>query len=274
MTATTIRDAGPETVPTPPGLLAAALILAGRIIGGWRWQKGAVILTWIFPVFVTLIFLGLFGGALKMPDGGSYSDFLMPGMLVVTMLFGLETTTLSAAADAAKGINDRFRSLPVSSTAIVLGRCLADMLGSSIGLAVMVVFGYAIGWRPDATIGAALLALGLLLMLRFALLWLGILIGYRARSVESVAYVQVLVWPVALLSSVFVDPATMPGWLGLVVELNPVSATAGAVRELLGTVTWPGQVVSGTAALALSVVWPLLITGISLPLAALSFRRG
>lgn len=272
---TTLASGVPSVrTPTPPGLFASALILAGRIVGGWRTQKAAVAITWLFPVFLTLIFLGLFGGALRMPAGAAYSDFLMPGMLAVTMLFGLETTTLAAAADATRGINDRFRSLPVSSSAIVLGRCLADLLNSLIGLAVMVAFGLALGWRPETTPGAALLALAVLMLLRFALLWMGISIGYRAKSVESVAYVQILVWPVALLSSVFVDPATMPAWLGVVVELNPVSATAATVRDLLGTVTWPGQVVAGGAASALSVVWPVALSGIFLPLAARSFRDG
>jgi ABC-2 type transport system permease protein len=259
--------------PDPPRLGAAALILAGRIIGGWRAQKAALIITWLFPVFVALTFLGLFGGALEMPAGGSYSDFLIPGMLVVTTLFGLETTTLAAAADAAKGINDRLRSMPVPATAIVLGRCLADLLNSLVALTVMVGFGLALGWRPDTAPGAVLLALAALLLLRFALLWVGISIGYRASSVESVAYVQILVWPVAMLSSVFVDPATMPAWLGAVVELNPISVTATTVRDLLGTVTWPGQVMSGRTAAALAVAWPVVLTAVFLPLAARSVRR-
>lgn len=272
MTTTTMHDR-PGAAPSAPGLLATAFILAGRIIGGWRSQKAAVIITWAFPVFVTLIFLGLFGGALKMPAGAGYTDFLMPGMLAVTMLFGLETTTLAAAADASKGINDRFRSLPINSTAIVLGRCIADMLNSLVALGVMVLFGLTLGWRPDITPGAALLALGVLLLLRFAFLWVGIGVGYRARSVESVAYVQILVWPVALLSSVFVDPATMPTWLGAVVELNPISATAATVRDLLGTASWSGQVVSGRASAALSVAWPVVLTALFLPCAARSFRH-
>jgi ABC-2 type transport system permease protein len=208
-----------------------------------------------------------------MPGGTSYSDFVMPGMLVVTMLFGLETTTLASAADASKGVNDRFRSMPVHATAIVLGRCVADLLNSVVGLAVMVVFGLAIGWRPDVTAGSAVLALGLLLFLRFALLWVGISIGYRAASVASVAYVQILVWPVALLSSVFVDPATMPAWLGAVVELNPVSTTAAVVRDLVGTVTWPGQVLPGRLTTALALLWPAVLTAVFAPLAARSFRE-
>lgn len=261
-------------VPAPPGLLNSALILAGRVLGGWRHQLPAVLTTWLFPVFVTLIFLGLFGGALEPPDGASYSAFLMPGMLTVTMLFGLETTTLAAAADASRGINDRFRSFPISSAAIVLGRCLADLVSSVVGLAVMVLFGLAIGWRPDTTPAGALVALAVLLLLRFALLWVGVHIGYGAASVESVAYVQVLVWPVALLSSVFVDPTAMPTWLGTLAELNPVSATATTVRELLGTASWPSSALPGAVSSVLAVAWPLALTAVFLPLAARRFRTG
>lgn len=231
-----------------------------------------LLITWLFPVLITLMFLGLFGGALQMPEGVGYGDFLVPGMLVVTVLFGLETTTLTAAADASRGINDRFRSLPVNSTAIVLGKCVADLLGSLIGLGVMIGFGLLLGWHPDTTPGAALVALALLLLLRFALLWVGIFVGYRARSVESVAYVQILVWPVTLLSSVFVDPATMPTWLGAIAELNPVSATASTVRDLLGTSTWPSKILPEGWDAVLAIAWPLGLTAIFLPLAARSFR--
>lgn len=263
---------GRGTVPTPPGLFRSASILAGRIIHGWRSQMATLLITWLFPVLITLMFLGLFGGALQMPEGAGYGDFLVPGMLAVTVLFGLETTTLTAAADASRGINDRFRSLPVNSTAIVLGKCVADLLGSGIGLGVMIGFGLLLGWHPDTTPGAALVALALLLLLRFALLWVGIFVGYRARSVESVAYVQILVWPVALLSSVFVDPATMPTWLGAIAELNPVSATASTVRDLLGTSTWPSPIMPVGWDAVLAIAWPLGLTAIFLPLAARSFR--
>lgn len=271
MTATSTSTT--TALPVPPFWAHAAWILAGRIVAGWRSQVAALVIGWLFPILITCMFLGLFGGALKVPGDGPYLDFLMPGMLAVTMLFGLENTTLAAAADAAKGVNDRFRSLPISATAIVLGRALADMLNSLIGLAIMIAFGLVLGWRPALTPVGAALALGLLLWLRFALLWVGISIGYRARSVESVAYVQILVWPVALLSSVFVDPATMPTWLSALVEANPVSATATTVRELVGALTWPGTVVPARVSAVLAFAWPTVLTAIFLPVAARSFRE-
>lgn len=257
-----------------PNVLSASWIIAGRTIGSWPRQIGATATVWLFPVFTTLLFLGLFGGAIDVPDGSTYVDFLVPGMLAVTMLFGLDTTTLSAAADATRGINDRLRSYPISGVAIVFGRALADLLSSLISLALMVAFAFAIGWRPDLSLDRVLLALALLLLLRFALLWFGIFIGYGAKSVESVAYIQILTWPVAFLSSVFVNPATMPTWLGAIVEFNPISATATAVRQLLGGTQWEALSFAGEHALAFAIGWPILLTLVYLPLTARRFRRG
>lgn len=271
---TTTSTAHRAPVITAPGLFTAAWIITGRTIGSWRSQLGVVVIVWLFPVFVTLLFLGLFGGALQVPEGTSYVDFLIPGMLAVTMLFGLETTTLTAAADAARGVNDRFRSFPINAASIVLGRCMADTISSLVSLATMATFGLLIGWRPEPSPGSALAAIALLLLLRFSLLWIGLYVGYGAASVESVAYVQILVWPIAFFSSVFVNPATMPAWLGTIAEFNPVSATATAVRELLGGTAWPTLSVAGEYALGLALIWPLLLTAIFLPLAARRFRNG
>ncbi|MFC4555290.1 ABC transporter permease [Georgenia faecalis] len=260
---------------TPTGrtrLGTAAWVVAGRIVRSWGAQLPAMVIVWAFPVLVTVLFLALFGGALGLPAGAPYVDFLVPGMLAVSMLFGLETSTLASAADAATGVNDRLRSLPIDGAAVILGRCAADTLSSLITLATMVTFGLAAGWRPDpAGVPAALV---LLLALRFSLLWIGTFIGYGARSVESVAYVQILVWPVAFLSSVFVDPATMPRWLGVVAEVNPVSATASAVRDLVGGTGWASVSPAGELATALAVAWPVLITAAFLPLAVRRFRQG
>ncbi len=257
-----------------PGLIGATWIIAGRVMASWRIQPGVIATIWLFPVLITLLFLGLFGGALALPNGVSYNEFLIPGMLAVTMLFGLDATTLAAAADASRGVNDRFRSFPINATAIVLGRCVADLISSLISLALMVAFALLIGWRPDTTLIDTFLALLLLLLLRSAMLWIGIYIGYGAKSVESVAYVQILVWPIAFFSSAFVNPTTMPSWLGVIAEFNPVSATATAVRALLGAMTWPTQSFGGDHSLLLAIVMPLLLTVIFLPLAASKFREG
>src|SRR5687767_5117490 len=221
--------------------LTDAWTIARRDLYHWRLQPATALVGWFFPIMIVLMFGLLFGGAISVPNDGSYFEFLMPGMFATTMLFGLETTMLAVTTDAAKGVTDRFRSLPISSLAVVLGRCIADMLNSIVGLAILVIAGLLLGWRWHAGLSAALAAVGLLLLLRFALLWMGIFMGLIAKGPESVTAVQILVWPVSFLSNVFVDPSTMPAWLSALAQWNPLSATAAATRELFMNPGWQGD---------------------------------
>jgi ABC-2 type transport system permease protein len=137
----------------------------------------------------------------------------------------------------------------------------------------MVACGLAIGWRWRGTAGEAAAAFGLLLLLRFGFLWIGIFLGLRAKSPEAANSMFGLLYPVTMLSSAFIAPALMPAWLGAVAEANPLSATIGATRDLFGN---PGVGESGwfaDNALALSVAWPLVITAVTLPLAVRAYQR-
>jgi ABC-2 type transport system permease protein len=220
-----------------------------------------------------LMFGLLFGGAINVPESGDYFEFLVPGMFAMTMLFGLETTMISVTTDAARGVTDRFRSLPMNASAVVLGRCIADMLNSMVGLAIMMGVGLLLGWRWHDGLANAFAAVGLLLLLRFALLWVGIFMGLKAKGPESVAVVQILVWPFSFLSNVFVDPATMPTWLSLIAQLNPLSATASATRELFMNQGWQSSSWFSQNALVLAIVWPVLLVAIFLPLSVRKYRR-
>ncbi len=253
--------------------LADAWTIARRDLYHWRLQPATVLVGWFFPIMIALMFGLLFGGAISVPNNGSYFEFLMPGMFATTMLFGLETTMLAITTDAAKGVTDRFRSMPISSSAVVLGRCIADMLNSIVGLAILVVAGLLLGWRWHAGLSAALAAVGLLLLLRFALLWVGIFMGLIAKGPESVVAVQILVWPVSFLSNVFVDPSTMPVWLSALAQWNPLSATAAATRELFMNPGWQGDSWISQNAVLMAIIWPLLLAAIFLPLSVRKYRR-
>lgn len=253
--------------------LADAWIITRRALYHWRLQPGAMMVNWLFPVMVVLMFGLLFGGALRVPGGGSYFEFLMPGMFATTMLFGLEATMIAVTTDAARGVTDRFRSLPVSGSAVVLGRCVADMLNSMVGLVIMIAAGLLLGWRWHGSPTAALAAVGLLLLLRFALLWVGIFIGLIAKGPESVVWVQILVWPVSFLSNVFVDPATMPSWLGAIAQWNPLSATSSATRALFMNPGWQADSWPGEHFLLMAILWPALLIAIFLPLSVRQYRR-
>ncbi len=246
-------------------------ILAGRTVSHWRAQPAAFLVNLLFPVLVVLMMGGLFGGAIA-GSTSAYLHFVVPGVLAMTMLFGVESTMLAVTTDAQRSITDRFRSLPISSAAVPAGRCLADLLASVIGLVVMVVAGVLLGWRWDEP-GGALVGLALLLWLRFGLLWVGLWLGLRARTPESVAAVQILVWPVGFLSTAFLDPVTMPRWLGTVAEWNPLSATVDAARELFGNPGITGTTWASEHALLLALAWPALMMLVFAPLAAHAYRH-
>ncbi|ACV77306.1 ABC transporter permease [Nakamurella multipartita] len=262
---TTTRD---RTEP----MLGDAWTITRRQFWHWRAQPGGFTVGLLFPVLVTLMFGALFGGAIAGP-GEDYYSFLMPGIFVMAMLFGLETTMTAVNTDASRGVTDRFRSLPIHPAAVVLGRCLADMIYTVLGLIVLMAAGLALGWRWSDGMTGALTAVALLLMLRFALLWVGIFVGLIAPGPETVVAVQILVWPISMLSNIFVDPATMPGWLGALASWNPLSATATATRELFGNPTWASASWVNEHALLLSVIWPVAITAVFAPLAVRAYRR-
>jgi ABC-2 type transport system permease protein len=254
-------------------LLRDALTIAQRDVRHWTQQPVTIVMNWIFPVLIALMFGGLFGGAIAVPAGSSYYDFLMPGMFTLSMLFGLGTTILAVRTDANRGVIDRFRSMPISSSAVVLGRCLADMLSAIIGLACLVLTALLLGWQWHNGAVSALAAFGLLLLLRFALLWVGIFAGLNSLNGASV--LEYLMWPLSFLSNLFVDPSTMLVWLGVVAAWNPLSATADASRHLFGNPTFPATAATWVSqyALFLSLGWSLLLIAIFLPLSAWAFRN-
>lgn len=268
------------TLPQPPGTLGERLRWA--LADGWTVtrrdlahrarQPGMAITDLLFPVMIMLMFGFLFGGAMAVP-GGDYTEFLVPGVLALTMVFGVEATFTAISTDVDRGITDRFRSLPMAPSAVVVGRCGADMLGAVVTLAAMVVAGLAIGWRWHGSLTAALAAFGLLLLLRLAMLWLGIYLGLLLRSPEAVTALQILVWPIGFLSNAFVAPGTMPGWLGTVTEWNPLSATAGAIRELFGNPAWAADSWLAQYAVPAALAWPALLIAAFCPLSIRRYRR-
>jgi len=269
MTATSALPAEERWTDRLRWAVADALTVAARDVAHWRRQPGALLVPLLFPVLMLLMFLYLLGGGMAVPGGGEYRDFLVPGMLALAMVFGVEATMTAVVTDTARGITDRFRSLPMAPSAVVAGRCLADMASSVLGLAVLVAAAVVIGWRP-AGAGPALAAVGLLLLLRLAFLWVGIYLGLLTRDPSAVMAVQILVWPFAFLSNAFVAASTMPGWLSVVAEWNPVAGTVTAVRELLGAPVGSGGGWATEHATLLAVLWPVLITVV---FAVLSVRR-
>ena len=222
---------------------------------------------------LVLVFGYLFGGAVALPGGGDYLAYLLPGMLALSMMFGVESTMSAMATDSRKGITDRFRSLPITGVAVPLGRVGADLLNSSLQLAVLMAGGLLVGWSVDGDVGDVALAVVVLLWLRLAVLWVGVFLGLTFRAEGALMAVQVLVWPVGFLSGVIVPPETMPAWLGAVADLNPVSATAAACRELFGNPTGLTDGLLADHALALALAWPAVLIAVFVPLSVRAYRR-
>jgi ABC-2 type transport system permease protein len=255
--------------------VADAWVITGRDLAHWARQPGAVIAnTLLFPLMIVLMFGYLLGGAMTVPGGGDYRDFLMPGMFAMTMVFGIGATVTAVSADAARGVTDRFRAMPMATSAVIAGRAAADMLSSAAALAVLTGCGWLVGWQPHRGATRAVAALALLLLLRFAFVWIGIYLGLTFyASPEAVTAVRTLEFPIGFLGNPFVALSTMPFWIAAIAQWNPLSSTVSAARQLFGDPTGAHASWITDHAVLLAVAWPLLLIAVFFPLSLHRYRR-
>lgn len=220
--------------------LAAALsdtaVLAKRSLLRIPRQPDLLMGFTIQPVIFVLLFVYVFGGAIQTP-GFDYVDFLMPGIIVQSVAFGGFVTALGLAEDMKKGLIDRFRSLPMSPSAVVTGRTIADIATNAFQLALMIGVGLGVGFDFSTGVGKILAGVGLLLLIGYAFSWVFALIGLSSSSPEaSNAFGFTLIFPLTFASSAFVPPESMPSGLEQFAEHQPISTMVDAVRALfLGT---------------------------------------
>ena len=224
------------------------------------------------PVMFLLLFTFVFGGAIAIP-GVEYIDFLLPGILVQTVMFGATNTATGLTEDLAAGVIDRFRSLPMARGAVLAGRTLADLVRSAAVNTLMIFVAFLIGFRP---VGIPQLLLGLLLALMFgySMSWVFAAIGLMARTPEAAQSASfLLVFPFVFASSVFVPVQTMPDWLRVFAENQPVSVLATTVRGLtIGIEALPsGKTVEGMV--FLSIAWIIAIFVVASPISVSIYRR-
>ncbi|WP_442875169.1 ABC transporter permease [Actinoplanes sp. NBC_00393] len=226
------------------------------------------------PIMFVLVFGYVFGSGMQVPGGGSYREFLLPGVFVMTMLYGIGATATGIAADVGRGVVDRFRSMPVARSALMTGRAIADQARALLETTVLVACGLLVGWTWHRGIGNMLAAVGLLLLLRLALSWVGMTLGLIAPNPDTVATIVFpLAFPLSAVSNIFVAPELMPGWLGTIAAWNPLSATTTAIRELFGNPGLAGDSWPTEHALLLAVAWPIVLTVIFAPLAVRRYRK-
>jgi ABC-2 type transport system permease protein len=222
-----------------------------------------------------LIFRYVFAGALTIPGGLSYVNFLIPGFVTTGILFSGMTTSSGMAEDIEGGFFDRLRSLPIPRTSAMWGRAIADSLLLVWSLIIMTGIGFAVGFRLHASLADALGAFGLAALFGFAFTWLFIVIGLIAGNAQAAQGFSLLVFPLTFISSAYVPVGSMPGWMQAIANHQPITYMVDAVRAL--TEGHPATHVLGHSAsyyVVTSIGWSALLVAVFAPLAVLRYRRG
>jgi ABC transporter DrrB family efflux protein len=242
------------------------LVLAKRSLLRIPRQPDLLVGFTIQPVLFVLLFVYVFGGAIWTP-GFDYVDFLMPGIIVQSIVFGGFVTALGLADDLQKGLMDRFRSLPMIRSALLTGRTLGDVVTNVFQLVVMFTVGLIVGFNLQTGVGKVVAGIALLLFIGYAFSWVFAFIGLSSSSPEaSNAYGFTILFPVTFVSSAFVPVGSMPSWLQPIAEHNPFTTMVDAARVLFlgtpaGNDVW------------LAVVWTVVIIAVFAPLSAWRYRR-
>ncbi|MER7565150.1 ABC transporter permease [Streptomyces sp. NPDC097941] len=245
--------------PPRPSALSASLTFGWRAILKIKHVPEQLFDVTAFPIMMVLMYTYLFGGALAgSPE--EYIQFLLPGILVMSVVMITMYTGVSVNTDIEKGVFDRFRSLPIWRPSVMVGYLLGDALRYTIASVVMLTVGVILGYRPDGGIGGVVAGIVLLVVFSFAFSWIWTMFGLLLRTEKSVMGVSMMViFPLTFLSNVFVDPRTMPGWLQAFVNNSPITHLSSAVRELMAG-DWPTDEIAwslGWAALFVAVFGPI-----------------
>jgi ABC transporter DrrB family efflux protein len=244
-----------------------ALAVTWRNLIGYRRVPQLLVFSTIQPVIFVLLFRYVFGGAIDVPGPIPYVDFLMPGVFVQTVVFGALATAIGLAADMKSGMLERFRSLPMARSAVLAGRTLADLTRNVFVVILMVVVGFLVGFRIHTNALAMVAGIMLLLFFGYAMSWIFATVGLAVGDPETAqAAAFPVLAPLVFASTVFVPLETMPGWLQVWAEHQPVSVTASAVRALMlggptASLVWQ------------SLAWCVGILAVFAPLAVRRYRR-
>lgn len=277
MTTATSAPEPPDTTGGLPGavgtvrwLFLDAAIVTRRNLRHFQRQPRLLLLSTVQPVMFVLLFAYVFGGAIggSLPSGVDYVSFLLPGIFVQATTFRASQTAVGLSEDLKRGVIDRFRAMPVSRSAVLAGRTLADLIRNVFIVLLMVAVGYLIGFRFTGGIVPAVGAILLVSLFGFALSWIFAAVGLIAGDAESAQTAGfIVIFPLVFASSVFVPISSMPGWLQAFATISPVTLVADASRAMSIGVGAIGDPLLGALA------WTLAILGVFVPLAVLAYRR-
>ena len=266
------------THPAPSGGLGQAvrdgMIIAGRNLKRVPRIPELAIFAILQSIMFVLLFAYVFGGAIPLPGGGSYREFLIPGIFAQTVVFASATTAVGICEDINKGLMDRFRSLPMARSAVLSGRAVFDVVYQSGIVIVLMLSGLVVGWSVNTGVWEFFAGFGLLILFVFAMSWIGIWMGTMVPTVEVAQQVSfTVILPITFLSSVFVPPETLPGVLQTFAEWNPTSSLTASLRELWGNPNPYGtDSFAAEEPILLTLIWIVAIVVVCAPLAVARFR--
>lgn len=247
-------------------LISDILVMTRRNLTHVMRLPQLIVFSTIQPVMFVLLFAYVFGGAIQ-TGNIDYIQYLLPGILVQTTIFGSMMTGIGLAADLSQGMIDRFRSLPMARSAFLIGRTFSDLIRNVFVIILMIIVGYIIGFRFEAGFWNALGAVGIMLLFGFAFSWISATIGMAVKNVETAQSAGFIwVFPLVFASSIFVPVESMTKWVRAFAENNPISFTADTVRALtLGTPVGNN--------LWYAMFWMIGILVVFVPLAVSRYRR-
>ncbi len=281
-----------------PTVMAAAVPADVLAEPGWvrraaEWGRDVVVLTrrnlvhvarepaqlsdaTVQPVLFTLLFVYIFGAAMRIPGGGGYTAFAIGGLVTMNLTTASMGTAVGISSDLSTGVINRFRTLPMARSAILAGRTFSDVLASILCATIVLITGLAIGWRAGNGLGGVVAGLAVAVLFAYAMSWFTACIGLMVSDPESAQAVGLIIlFPLAFVSTCFVPSQGLPHWLRIIADWNPVSAVAGSCRELFGnpnpaalTHAFPAQ-----HPVFMAVTWSAVIIAVCAPLATSLLRK-
>jgi len=251
------------------------LLIAGRNLRRVPRIPELAIFAIIQSIMFVLLFAFVFGGAIPLPGGESYNEYLMPGIFAQTIVFAAATTAIGMCDDINKGIIDRFRSLPMARSAVLTGRTSSDVVYNAGILVVLMLSGVAVGWTVHTGFVALLQGVALLLLFAFAMAWIGVWLGLSVPTVEVAQQVSfTVIFPITFVSNVFVPIASLPSWLQPFAEWNPTSTLTASLRQIWGNPNpYPaGSSLASTEPVLVTIGWVVVILAIFGPVGVRRYR--
>lgn len=272
-----IATAGAAEPHPARGYFHDVWVIARRGLLHMKRQPEALSDATIQPLMFVLLFAFVFGGAIRVPGGGPYREFLMGGIFAQTLVFSAFGVAFALANDRKNQAVDRFRSLPISRGAVLGGHATANLIKQVLPIVIMSVTGLIVGWRIHSSAFEAAFGYLLMFAFAFAMIWVGVYLGSVVRSPEGVSGIAfAALFPVTFIASTFVPISTMPEPLRTIAEWNPTTTLADSLRELFGnpnTPVRPGDPWSIAHPVAYTWIWIVLIVVVVAPLAVRAYNR-